>query len=149
MKKSNLPLWEIMALALGEIAASAVVALIYVLLDKFSYKVITGAVLGTAVILLNFLFLSISINRAVDKVMAERGEEEMDDEVAAEFAAKHAAAIQNAAKLSVIVRTTSMLVTLVVAFILNWFDVIATLVPLLLFKPILIVSQYIKGRSGK
>ena len=36
MKKSNLPLWEIMALALGEIAASAVVALIYVLLDKFS-----------------------------------------------------------------------------------------------------------------
>lgn len=149
MKKSNLPLWEIMALALGEIAASAVVALIYVLLDKFSYKVITGAALGTAVILLNFLFLSISINRAVDKVMAERGEEEMDDEVAAEFAAKHAAAIQNAAKLSVIVRTTSMLVTLVVAFILNWFDVIATLVPLLLFKPILIVSQYIKGRSGK
>ena len=149
MKNSNLPIWELFAVTVGEIAASAIVAVIYLLLNKFSYKVITGAALGVAVVVINFLLLALFINRAIDKVMSERGSEEMDDEMAAEFAAKHAAGIQNAAKLSVIIRTVSMLAALVVAFILNWFDVIATLVPLLLFKPILMLSQYIKGRRGR
>ena len=67
-------------------------------------------------------------------------------EDAAEFAEKHAMSIQNAAKLSVIVRMASMLAVLVIAFILEWFNVISTLVPLLMFKPILMLDQYIKGR---
>ena len=149
MKKSNLPILDILALLLGEVIVSLAVVGIYALIGHFSYKVVTGAALGTAVVILNLVFLSVSINHAIDKVMAERGEGEMDDEQAAEFAAKHAAGIQNAAKLSVIIRTTSMLITLVVAFLLEQFDVIATLIPLLAFKPILILTQYIKGRRGK
>ena len=92
----------------------------------------------------------LSTNRAIDKVMAERGEGEMSDEEAAEFAAKNQVRIQAAVKTSYIIRTLSIVATLVLAFLLDGvFDVIATLVPLLMFRPIITVSQLIKQRFSK
>lgn len=144
--EKKFPTSVVLGLILGEAAVSLIVTGIFWLLGKFTLSVVWGALLGSAVVVLNFVFLSLSVNRAIDKVMAEMPAEEMDEEMAAEFAEKHAMSIQNAAKLSVIVRMASMLAVLVIAFILEWFNVISTLVPLLMFKPILMLDQYIKGR---
>ena len=148
MKKSNLPVWEIMVLVLGELVVSLLVAGVYLILKKFSYAVVTGCLLGSAVAIFNFIFLSVSVNRAIDKAMAERGEGEMTDEEAAEFAKISGAAVQRAAQGSYFVRQILMLAVLAGAFLLgDLVDVIATLVPLLMFRPLLFVCGLIKKKS--
>lgn len=146
-KRSNYR--DTLYLAVGEVAAAAAVVAVYAIIGAFSYKVVAGALLGAVVAVFNFLFLSFSVNRAVDRFMELRGEREMDEEEAEKFAAEHVGEIQNAQKLSYIVRTFTMLGALVLAFLSNRFDVIATVVPLLLFRPILIVSQNIARKRGE
>lgn len=138
MQKKNLPVSEILFLIFGELVVSLIVVGVYLILQKFSYAVVTGCLLGSAVTVLNFVILSVSVNRAIDKAMAERPKGEMTEEEAAEFAAKNQAAVQRAAQASYILRQILMLAILVSAFLLGDFvDVIATLVPLLMFRPLL------------
>ncbi len=148
MQNKNSGMRDIIALVLGELTVSAGVAAVFALCGFFSYKVITGVLLGSLVAILNFVFLTLSMNRAVDRFMALRGEREMDEEEADAFAAKHAGEIQNASKLSYIIRTFTMLGALVLAFISKQFDVIATVIPLLAFQPILIVAETIRQKRG-
>lgn len=148
MKKSGLPLGELTFVAIGEIIVSAAVVGVYLLLDKFDHTVVTGVILGSAVMLFNFIFLSLAINRAVDSVMAERGEGEMDEEQAAQFAEKHRGEMNKAIKLSQMMRMVSMIGVLVVAFLIKQFNVIATLVPVVAFQPLLMLSGLIlSGRK--
>ncbi len=149
MKNKNLPLYETAFILIGEIIVSLIVCGVYLIINKFSYKVITGAALGTAVTVLNFLFLAISTNRAFDKAMEARGTKEMDDEEAKKFAEEHGASLQNAVKLSFIIRTFTMLAALIVAFVLKWFDVIATLVPLLMLRPIITAESILRQKFGE
>ena len=75
---------------------------------------------------------------------------EMTDEEAQAFTVKHSMEIQNAIKINYIIRTVSMLVTLVAAFILtDWFSPIATAIPLLMFRPLLYVLELIKKKGEK
>ena len=113
----------------------------------FDYKIIIGALLGGIVAIANHLFLTISVDRAVNNFMTLRGNKEMDDEEAAQFAKENSAPIQNAIKTSFIIRTASMLVTLVVAFLTGWVNPIATAIPLLLYRPSLSLIEYIKGKK--
>lgn len=140
---------DVLYLAVGEILAALAVVAVYAFIDALTYKVLLGAALGAAVAVFNFLYLSISVNRAVDKFMNLRGEREMDEEEAEKFASEHVGEIQNAQKLSYIVRTFTLLGALVLAFLSKQFDVIATAVPLLLFQPILVVTQNIAQRRGE
>ena len=149
MKNKNLPLYETAFILIGEIIVSLIVCGVYLIIGKFSYKVITGVTLGTAVTVLNFLFLAISTNRAFDKAIEARGTKEMDDEEAEKFAAEHGASLQNAVKVSFIIRTLTMLAALIVAFVLKWFDVIATLVPLLMLRPIITAESLIRQKCKK
>ena len=149
MKNSKLPLYETVSIVVGELISSIIVCAVYLLIKKFDLSVALGAILGSCVTVANFFFLMISTNRAIDKAMAERGEGEITDEEAAEFAAKHQAGIQAAVKLSYVIRTLSIALALVLAFLLDGvFNVIATLVPLLMLRPILTVSQLIKKKQG-
>ena len=94
---------------------------------------------------MNFVILSVSVNRAIDKVMAERPAGEMTEEEAAAFAQKNGAAVQRAAQGSYLLRQILMLAVLAGAFLLgDWVDVIATLVPLLMFRPLLSICGLIK-----
>ena len=144
MQKKNMPVSEILFLALGEAAVSLVIVGIYLLIGRYSYKVVTGAVLGSFVTVLNFVILSVSVNRAIDKVMALKGDKEMTEEEATAFAAQNQGAIQRAAQGSYLIRQVLMLGVLVLAFVLDWFDVIATLVPLLMFRPLITVHGLLK-----
>ena len=115
-KNGKLPLFEISFLILGELVASLIIVGVFLVIRKFTWSVVFGATLGSAVIILNFLWLCISVNKAIDKALAERPEGELDDEALEAFTAKHTAAVQNASKLSYIIRTATTLITLVLAF---------------------------------
>lgn len=143
MNDKKIPVSRLLFLLVGEMAVATVTVLIYALLGRFSYRVITGLVLGNAVALSSFAILCISVNRAVDAAMAERGEGVLDEESAAQFAAQHAARVNKAVQLSHIGRTLGMVIVLVVAFLLDRFDVVATLVPPVAFQPLLMISGLI------
>ena len=148
MKNKNSGMRNIITITIGELIVSSCTVAVFALLGSFSYKVITGVLLGSLVAILNFVFLSVSINRAVDKFMELRGEREMDEDEADAFAAKHNAEISNASRLSYIIRTFTMLGALVAAFISEQFDAVATVIPLLAFQPILIVAETLRRKRG-
>ena len=149
-KNNRIPLFETAALAVGEIVVSLIVTLVFVIIRKFTPSVIFGALLGSAVVVLNFIWLSVSVNRAVDRALECRPDGELDDDAVEKFSDEHTAAIQNAVKLSYITRTATTLVTLVVAFLFGKvFNVIATLVPLLMLQPILTATELIKRRLNR
>lgn len=147
MQKKNLPLTEVSILTAGELIVSLVLVGIYCLLDQFSYRVVTGTILGSTVTILNFVMLSVAVNRALDRVLVSRGEGEMTEEDAEKFATEHMSQVQQAVKASYIVRTILMLAALVAAFLLDCFDVIATLVPLLMFRPIITISEIFRKKK--
>ena len=141
---------QILALATGEIIVSALVCVIYLILGKFDYTVVTGTLLGSIVTVANFAVLTFSINRAIDKYLELRGSREMSEEEAEAFAKEHTMAVQNAATKSLILRTASMLAALVAAFLLtDLFSVLATAIPLLMFRPLLYVLELIKSKGEK
>ena len=141
---------QILLLALGEIIVSMLICLVYFLVGYFEFQVVWGALLGSGVTIANFALLTISVNRAVDKYLELRGSREMDDEEAEKFANEHAMAVQNAATRSFIIRTVSMLATLVAAFLLtSWFSPLATAIPLLMFRPLLYVLELIRKKGEK
>ena len=141
---------QILALATGEIIVSALVCVIYLILGKFDYTVVTGSILGSIVTVANFAILTFSVNRAIDRYLELRGSREMSEEEAEAFAKEHTVAVQNAATKSLILRTASMLAALVAAFLLtDLFSVLATAIPLLMFRPILYVLELIKSKGEK
>ena len=150
MKNKNIPTYEIAFMIVGELLVSLAVCLVFLALGRFSLAVLLGSLLGSIVIVLNFFVMLISTNRAIDRAMAERGDGEMDDETAEKFAKEHAASVQAAVKLSYILRTLSVAAVLILAFALSdMFHVVATAVPLLMYQPILVISQWLKGRGKK
>ena len=145
---------EVSVLAIGEAVIAALTVLVYFLLSlafseaiDFDYTVATGAALGAIVPIVNFLILSYAVNRAVNRYIEELGTKgEMTEEEAEAFAAEHKGKVQLAVTRSYIVRTLLMLGTLVIAFVLEWFDPVATVVPLLMYKPIMYLTQYIRTK---
>ena len=181
MNSNKIPKREILILGLGEAAVCAIICLAFLLAGKFEYTVALGALLGGTVTLLNFVFLSISVNRALDNTLSaydpneikktdekitapkseepvgEEGEnedenddgEDEDDDAAARFARENAGKLANAVKLSYVVRTATVIASLVIAFLTKQFNVIATVIPLLCLRPILTVAEIIRRKEDK
>ena len=172
MNSNKIPVRETIALAIGEAVVSLLVVLGFILFDKFDYKVILGALLGSLVNVLNFLFLSISVNRAIDNCLANYNKEDYKekedaskeakeetenneddvydddyDDSARRFANEYSGKLQNAVKLSYTVRTLSIVIALVLAFLTKQFNVLATAIPLCTMRPVLTVSELIKKRK--
>ena len=144
-------LGDILPMTIAEIATVGLVCLGALLLDligaaTFNFRIPLGAVLGAAVILINYIFLIISVDKAIANYLALVNGKEMDEEEAQRFAQENAMPVQNAIKVSFIIRTVSMLAALIVAFILDWFNPIATAIPLLAFRPLLTLIEMIKGK---
>ena len=139
---------DVIRLFVGELIVSAITVGVYALIGKFYMGVLFGALLGSVIITLNYFILAFSVNRAVDKALAERGDGEMGDEELERFTREHAPMVQASAKGSYLFRTLLLLGSLVLAFLLDGvFDVVATLVPLLLFRPVLMINEMLKGRG--
>lgn len=136
-------------LAIGEIIVALLVLGGFVIArllgqEVVLYKAITGALLGGAVTVVNFLILSVAINRAINGYITDRGDKEMDEEEAERYAKEHGMAVQNAMTKSYILRMLLMIGALVVAMITKQFSPLATVIPLLMYRPILYVTEFIK-----
>lgn len=157
MKKSNFPIVETLAISIGEIVCAAITCLVFLIVGKgeIHYSVILGSVLGVVIMIANFLLLTVSTNFALDRAMAERENREYTEEEAAEFAKRHQTKIALISRISFIVRCATMIGALALAFLVkdgagdNVFNLIATLVPLLTFYPLIFVTQIIIQRRKK
>ena len=136
-------------LAIGEIIVSLLVLLVYIAIGKFEWTVITGVILGLLATIANFIILSIALNKALDKFIDMRGDKELSEEEAEAFAKANSIKVQNAVTKSYVFRTGLMMGSLVIAFITKWFNPIATLVPLAMYKPLLYVTQFVKQKRGE
>lgn len=150
----NKPSLDIILLTICELVVSGITVVGFFIADAafdipLNYRVFTGVLLGTLVTVLNYVFLTLSVNKAVNNYLALRGTAEMDEEEALKFAAENSAPIQNAIKLSFIIRTATMLVALVAGFLIDAFNPIATAIPLLAYRPLLYVIESIKGKITK
>ena len=131
-------------LALGEAVVALLISAVYLLLKKFDYTVVTGAVLGGAVTVINFFILSVGINRAINGYIQGRGDKEMDEEEAEKYAQEHSTDVQNAMLKSYMLRMFLMIGSLALALISGWFNVLATVIPLLMYRPVLYAVELIK-----
>ena len=69
---------QILMLALGEAIVSALVCAAYLVIGKFDYTVLTGVALGSVVTVANFVFLTLSVNRSLDRKGNTRGDVGLD-----------------------------------------------------------------------
>lgn len=149
MNKQKLPLRELISILIGEAIVSLVICGVYLIISKYTYKVLLGVLLGSTVTVLNFLVLSIMTNRVINRFLEARGDAELTDEEAQAVAMKFQGQVQNQIKISFLVRTAVLAATLVVAFLVEIFEVLPTVIPLLMLRPILTVSEFIKRKAQK
>ncbi len=188
MKSSTLvPIKETLFIAIGEALCSLAVCGVFLLIGKYDTSVLLGSVLGSLVIIVNFLIMSIAVNRAIDQAFLLRGnyvdepaaESVADSEASvadaacidtdgesdtpddsdepdavpavqdavARFAAEQSLRVSRISKISFIVRTVSILATLVIALITKVFNPIATVIPMLAMRPIIMVEGLLRGKK--
>ncbi len=149
MNKQKLPLRELLALLIGEALTSLVICGVYLLIKKFTYKVLLGVLLGSTVTVLNFIVLSIMTNRVINSFLEERGERELSEEEATELSLKFQGKIQAQMKISFLVRILVLVVTLVAAFVSGVFAPLATVIPILMLRPIITISELLKRKAQR
>ena len=178
MKKNKFPVLETLLLLAIELLAGVIINVGAIILRLFDYTVILGTLLGTAVAVLNFVFLSIAVNRALDQVLegfkvderkldealdkaiaegdtnssedcADGEDDDEIDDAAARFAKENQMKVQNAVKLSYIVRTATIVATLIVALLTKQFNLATTLIPLLTFRAMLGVASAVAEKIRK
>lgn len=131
-----------------ELSVCALTVLVYYLIGQLSVPVISGGLLGAAVMIGNFVALALISSHSLDRVLAERRDGQMSEEELLAFVGEHEARLKLRIRLSQTVRMLMMLAVLVVALLTPWFDVIATLVPMLLFRPCLMLIGLLMNRLG-
>lgn len=140
---------DIMYLGICEIVVAIIIIAVYFAIGCLKPTVISGSLLGALISTINFLILTISVDRTIKKYLDLRGDKEMSDEEAEAFAKANSLKVQNAMTKSYILRSFLMISTLVIAFVTNLFDPVATLIPLLLYKPLIYVIEAIKKKRGE
>ncbi len=139
---------DILFLLLGEAIVSLATVGVFLLMNEYDWRVLTGVLVGSLVTVLNFALLTFSVNRALDRIMAERGNGEMTEEEAAAFSAAHTAEVQKSVKASYLVRQLILFGILVIVLIFKAANVLAAVIPLLLFRPILMVRELLRKKKA-
>ncbi len=139
---------DTLLLLIGEVIVAALISIVYLIIGRFDYTVPLGALVGGGVMVLNLFILSYSVNRAVDKFIAERGDRELDEEEAAEYAAKFGNETRMAVAKSQLLRNLLMIGVLAAALISKQCDIIATVIPLLMYRPLLSIGEYFRKKRG-
>ena len=148
LQNKNTAIGDVLFLAAGELLASVIIMAVYGILGSFDFRVITGALIGSTLMVMNFAILTFSVNRAVDRILQARGSQDMSEEEAEAFAAKHSAEIQNSVRSSYLLRQVLILGVLVGAVLLNIANVVAAVIPLVLFRPILMAREAFRKKKA-
>ena len=152
MEQNKLQREEMLTLVIGELVVICVVVAGFFVLDTiggaaFNYRVITGAVLGAVLAVAYYSLLTLSVNRAINDFMALRGERKMEEEEAVRFALQNSPTIQNSIKISFIIRTVVLAASLLVAFITDLFNPLATAIPLLALRPLISIGSTVRRKE--
>ena len=119
---------ETTRLCIGLLAADILMFAVFLLLKKFDYTVVTGALLGTVGAVLNFFLLGITVQKAADQTEGQRK------------------LVQSSYSL----RMMLMMLIIIAGAVLPWFHVIAVIVPFLINTPIILILQLLdRKRTGK
>lgn len=151
MKSNKSVFKETLILVLGELIVSLGIVGGYFILGPFkdvtTISIILGAALGSVVMILNYFFLHLFVNRLIDNFLAIRGTREMTPEELLQFTTEQSIRIKNAIKISFIVRLATMVGALVSAFVFtSYVNVIATVIPIVAYRPILTVGETLRRK---
>jgi len=122
--------WEIAIMAIGQAVCVAITCGIFALLDQFSWSVLWGGVYGAAVVIANYFFMAVGVVLASEKAEA-----------------------QNVTGGKALIRSSYLLRTVVMAVLLfigaksGKFNLIAMLLPLALFRPILMLGTFFRKKG--
>lgn len=148
MKEKNPVVTETLRLAIGELIVSAIIVFVYALIQKtVRWQVPVSALIGSAVMVLNFFFLARSTDKLFMSAMEARGNKEMDEEQIAAFTAEYQAKMATKTQLSFLIRILSMAATIALTFI--FLEGIAAAVPLLMQRPLLYVNEFFRKKEDK
>ena len=148
MKQKNPVLTETVRLACGELIVSAIVVLVYALIQKtVRWQVPVSALIGSAVMVANFFFLAKSTDNLFMLAMQARGDKEMDEEEIAKFTAEYQMKLAARTQFSFIIRMISMAATIALTFI--FLEGIAATVPLLMQRPLLYVGEFFRKKEDQ
>lgn len=115
----------------GELLGAAVMFGVYALLQRLNTAVILGGALGAVIAALNFFFMALYASIAADKAINQ-----------------DVAGGQRVMRISQLVRYVLMFGALVVIGVSKKCDLIATVIPLLLFRPIVSIIAFF-GKTGE
>ena len=126
---------ELLIVAVGEILCAALMLLVFFFLHRLDWKVVLAAILGVVLVVLNFFIMILGVVSAAKK--AEQGD---------------VTGGQRTMKLSMTVRLVLLLAVLAGAVLSGFFAlgaVIAMLIPLLLFRPIISLGEFFRKAGEK
>jgi hypothetical protein len=153
-KNNKSLLSDLLPIIIGEIIVAVLTCVGFILLKLVGIyttdlgKVAMGAMLGAMIIVVNHGWLSLTVDREIKKYLEIRGNKEMSEEEADLFTKKHSTAIQNAIKISSVIRTVLMLATLLIAFLTGWFNPIAAAIPMFAMRFVLMATELIKSKNN-
>ena len=148
MKEKNPVVTETLRLAIGEMIVSAIIVFVYALIQKtVRWQVPVSALIGSAVMVLNFFFLARSTDKLFLAAMEARGNKEMNEEQIAAFAAEYQAKMATKTQVSFLIRILSMAATVALTFI--FLEGIAAAIPLLMQRPLLYVNEFFRKKEDK
>ena len=155
-QKGKSPFADILPMIIGEAIVAGLVCLGFLIVHLLGYfdiaeyyKVPLGALLGSVVIIANHVWLVLSVDKQIKKFIDNRPSGEMSDEDIELYAKKQSTSIQNAMRVSFMIRTVSVMLTLIIAFLVDWFNPIATAIPMFAFRFILSVVDKLMKRHEK
>lgn len=154
MNKLKSSVYEVSILIVGEILVSLLVIGGYFLFGPFDEtsftSMVIGVSVGSAVIIVNYLLLILTVNHQINNYLSLRGSREMTPEEILTFTTEHSMKIQNAIKLSFLVRLLTMVGALVAAFVfIDFINPIATVIPILAYRFILTLGELIRKKFNK
>lgn len=130
MKKNKNPvIVETLRISVGMTVCLALMLGVYLLIDKFETAVWLGGLVGTLVAVGNFLFMAIGLSNLAEDATEAR--------------------IRIKTQSSFMIRTAAMLGILVVAVLFVKCDPLATALPLLFIRPVIMVEQFIQRSKTK
>ncbi len=129
-KYRNPILGEVIRVAIGQLICAGLMLAVYALIGRFSVSVLTGGAVGTVLAVGNFFFLAVSLSGISDETDAAR--------------------LRLRAQGSYVIRMASVFALAFVAIRFGGCDLIATVLPLFFYRPILMAEQFIlRGREER
>lgn len=116
-------------MSIGVLVMTAIMIGVFAAFDKFDYKVVTGGFLGALVTIANYFFLAFSVDRISNKDNVKKGQSMM--------------------KISYFARLVVIGITIFVAIKIPIFNYIATAIPFLFPRVVIVIIQLFDIRKEK